>query len=218
MAKSHAQSAAVDEIIRSCLATRVCRLSRVINGVYDRSLKPIGLTASQMSILVVLGQTDGARPGEVCRALQMDKSTLSRNVKRMQRQGWVRTTVTDDARSHLLEVTETGLGLIERALPLWQGAQSQAREALGGEVADQLFEVIDSPSFADRPVDQAAAAGGGRSEPITVSVQEDRSKPHRASLSAVQAAPTDLEASMPPASPEVPATSKPGADKIFFWE
>jgi DNA-binding MarR family transcriptional regulator len=135
------------------------RLNRVISGIYDRAFRPIGATASQMGVLVVLARSGGSKPGEVCRALQMDKSTLCRNVQRMQRQGWVRTAATDDARSHRLEVTETGRGLIERALPLWRGAQAKARDVLGGAAVDQLFRAVDAPFPGDRTEDQAGTGG-----------------------------------------------------------
>ena len=132
-------------IARECLATRMRRLNRVVSSIYDRAFRVMGVTGSQMSILVVLAHMDGAKPGEVCQALQMDKSTLCRNAQRMQRRGWVQATATQDARSHRLEVTEVGRELIERALPLWRVAQDQAREALGNEVAGGLFGVMDVP-------------------------------------------------------------------------
>lgn len=200
MAKSHAQSDAVDEIVRSCLATRMCRLNRLVGGIYDRALRPIGLTASQMGVLVGLAQADGMRPAEICQALQMDKSTLSRHVQRMQRQGWVQTTATDDARSHRLEVTEIGLGLIEQALPLWHGAQARAREVLGGAAADRLFKAVDSPSFGEDLADQAGGDSGVRRRPIVTSAQGKGAEPLATPRSAM------------------PLPGRPKEPAIFFWE
>jgi len=205
MSKAYAQSEAVDVIYRECLATRMRRLNRVISCVYDRAFRPIGLTASQVSILVVLAATDGAKPAEVCLALQMDKSTLSRNIQLMQRQGWVQTAATYDARSHRLEVTEVARGLIEQALPLWRGAQAQAREVLGHAVVDQLFEAVEAPFSDESPsrrtppdVDAQVDAGAGRATSPASGDESGGLKP------------TGLPAG---AASRLPATKT-----IFFWE
>ena len=130
------------------------RLNRVISGIYDRSFRPIGLTVNQLNILVVLarrGDTGGVKPTEVCDFLQMDKSTLSRNIQRMQRQGWVRAVRIEDARSHRLEVTGTGLGLIDQAQPLWQQAQARARVVLDVSAADGVFDPANPPPHGETP-------------------------------------------------------------------
>lgn len=189
-------------IARECLATRMRRLNRVISGIYDRSFGAVGVTASQMGILVVLAQADGSKPAEVCQALQMDKSTLCRNVQRMQRQGWVATVATDDARSHRLEVTDLGRGLIERALPLWRRAQAQARDVLGSAVVDQLFEAVDAPFSQDplgiRTITVRKAEPGKRA---TSSMSHGEAGALTSSGSAVR------------------ATGQPAEGKgIFFWE
>jgi len=154
MTDAHFQSETADLIARECLASRMRRLNRVISSIYDRSFRPMGLTVSQLNILVVLarqggagstGGTEGAMPADVCELLQMDKSTLSRNIQRMQRQGWVRTVKVEDARSHRLEVTAEGLGLIDQALPLWQQAQARAREVVEASVVAGEFSPADAP-------------------------------------------------------------------------
>ena len=151
MVDTRPSSDAAARIARECLAVRMRRLNRVISGIYDRSFRPIGLTVNQLNILVVLarrGDTGGVKPTEVCDFLQMDKSTLSRNIQRMQRQGWVRAVRIEDARSHRLEVTGTGLGLIDQALPLWQQAQAWARVVLGISAADGGFDAANPPTQA----------------------------------------------------------------------
>ncbi len=204
MAKAQVQSEAAEVIARECLATRMRRLNRVVSGIYDRAFRVMGVTGSQMGILVVLDRSGGAKPVEVCRALQMDKSTLCRNVQRMQRQGWVRTAAVEDARSHLLEVTGVGRGLIERALPLWRGAQAEARDVLGHAVADQLFEAVDAPFAADGlgngPGGRAMATGEVGNEQAKSSVSDGESD--------------DLV----PLGLAKQATGQPAARAIFFWE
>ena len=81
-----------DEIANACLASRTRLLGRVITGIYDDALRNVGLTSPQMTILVALEHTGGVNPGSLCEALKLDKSTLSRNVDRMERNGWLRRT------------------------------------------------------------------------------------------------------------------------------
>jgi DNA-binding MarR family transcriptional regulator len=119
------------EIAERCLAAHARLLARVISGVYDDGLRPVGLTSSQMIILTALEYSGGAQPAQLCEALKLDKSTLSRNVERMERNGWIEREPCNDARSHVLRLTEEGRKRFNQAVPLWKEAQSQAEALLG---------------------------------------------------------------------------------------
>lgn len=119
------------EIAMRCLAARTRLLSRVISNVYDETLREIGLTSSQMVILTALEHSGGAKPAELCEVLKLDKSTLSRNVDRMERHGWISREACDDARSHKLTLTEAGRAQFLQAVPYWRAAQENAEELLG---------------------------------------------------------------------------------------
>jgi len=123
----------IDAIARNCIAVRVRLLNRVVTNLYDDALRPLGLKVSQLNILVVAAKLGLARPAKVCELLQLDASTLSRNVEKMRAKGWLETAPADDARTQPFRVTSKGLKLIERAAPAWEQAQRQAKELLGGE-------------------------------------------------------------------------------------
>jgi DNA-binding MarR family transcriptional regulator len=116
---------------RECLAVRVRLLSRVLTRVYDDALKPLGLTANQLGILAVVENLSAAQPGDVGRLLQMEKSTVSRNVERMRRHGWLAEQPGADARRVVLTATGKGRALLRKALPFWAEAQGRVRELLG---------------------------------------------------------------------------------------
>ena len=126
-------TANIDAIARDCVAVRVRLLNRVVTNLYDDALRPLGLKVSQLNILVVAAKLGLARPAKICELLQLDASTLSRNVEKMRAKGWLETTAEDDARTQPFRVTAKGLKLIERATPAWERAQQQAKELLGGE-------------------------------------------------------------------------------------
>ena len=78
----------IDDVARECIAVRMRMLNRVITRLYDDALRGVGLKVSQMNILVAAAKMGTARPDEVCRRLQLDVSTLSRNVERMKARGY----------------------------------------------------------------------------------------------------------------------------------
>jgi DNA-binding MarR family transcriptional regulator len=116
-------------------------LNRVITNLYDEALRPLGLKVSQLNILVVTAKLGTARPTEVCDMLLLDPSTLSRNVERMQAQGWLEVVTDSDRRAQPFRITAKGLALLKRAVPLWEQAQQRAAELLGPEGVRVLSQI-----------------------------------------------------------------------------
>ena len=126
-------TSSIDTISRTCIAVRLRLLNRVVTKLYDDALRPLGLKASQLNILVLTAKLGLARPGQVCEILQLDASTLSRNVKPLQAHGWVEVVPGEDARVQPFRLTPKGKRLIEKAVPAWEEAQRRASELLGNE-------------------------------------------------------------------------------------
>ncbi len=114
-----------------CLAAKVRRLHRVVVGAYDEALRPRGLTVAQLDLLMTLLTADrDLRPADLARALQMDRSTLSRNLARLRRRGLV--AGGDRPGSHLT-VTAEGRRLAEDAADAWLATQRATAEMLGAD-------------------------------------------------------------------------------------
>jgi DNA-binding MarR family transcriptional regulator len=128
----------IDTIVRDCIAVRLRLLNRVITNLYDDALRPVGLKVSQLKILVAVAKLGLARPAVVCEILQLDTSTLSRNVERMRANGWLEAVPEKDARMQPLRLTSQGKKLLERAVPAWEEAQQRAEELLGGKAVSLL--------------------------------------------------------------------------------
>src|SRR5215210_1840701 len=126
-------SNSIDTISRTCIAVRLRLLNRVITNLYDDALRPLGLKVSQLNILTVTAQLGLARPAQVCDILQLNASTLSRNVKPLQAHGWLEVVPDEDARAQPFRLTPQGKRLIEKAVPAWEEAQRRASELLGDE-------------------------------------------------------------------------------------
>ncbi len=129
----NATTRAIDTIARTCIAVRLRLLNRVVTNLYDDALRPLGLKVSQLNLLIVTARLGLARPAQVCEILQMDASTLSRNVKPLQTHGWLEVVPEEDARVQPFRLTTQGKRLIEKAVPAWEAAQRQAAELLGDE-------------------------------------------------------------------------------------
>jgi DNA-binding MarR family transcriptional regulator len=122
-----------DRISSSCIAVRLRLLNRVVTNLYDDALRPLGLKVSQLNILVAAAKLGLARPAVVCDILQLDTSTLSRNVERMRAKRWLEVVPDVDARAQPFRLTAKGKRLLERAAPAWEKAQHQAKELLGDD-------------------------------------------------------------------------------------
>lgn len=145
-------ASSIDVIAKTCIAVRLRLLNRVVSGLYDDALRPLGLKVSQMNILVVAAKLGVARPAKVCELLQLDASTLSRNVERMRAHGWLEVVPETDARAQPFRLTPQGKRLIEKAVPFWERAQRQASELLGDEgvaLLDKAAKTLGGPQ-ADR--------------------------------------------------------------------
>jgi DNA-binding MarR family transcriptional regulator len=127
---------------RECVAFRVRKLNRMVTAIYDSALASAGLKTSQYSVLVAVANREKAKPAELAKLLQMDESTLSRNVERMCAKGWLRLEPDEDRRSHLIEVTDKGQALIRKCLPAWQQAQEEVSQRLGPDSVAALRSAL----------------------------------------------------------------------------
>ena len=127
-----------------CLAMRSRLIGRTVTGIYDDALRPVGVTAGQLNILAVVVRRGPVSPGEVARTLNIERSTMSRNVERMNRNGWLTVRPGEIASTQELRITKLGRRIIEEAAPLGRKAQGRAREILGASGAEAIHKVADA--------------------------------------------------------------------------
>ena len=124
---------AIEFMARECVGNQLRLLDRVVTSIYEVELRPLKLTPSQMIILAITAREGRVRAVELSRALQMDASTVSRNVERMRARGWVEQAPGKDSRSRPLRLTARGEKVLEDAIVAWEGAQAKAVGFLGKE-------------------------------------------------------------------------------------
>jgi len=136
---------AVGRLIASdCLSVRVRRLARVITRIYDAALAPYGVGAAQLNLLAAIAAFRGARPADLMRLLDLEKSTLSRDLKRMEEAGWVRSGAAS-RKGRLVTLTPAGSRLLVGVRGAWEKAQASARAELGNGPFAQLQKALPSP-------------------------------------------------------------------------
>lgn len=131
-----------DVIARECLVVRLRLLNRVVTNIYDDALRPLGLKASQLNIVVVTAKLGLARPADVCHHLQLDASTLSRNVERMRARGWLEIVEDDDGRTQPFRLTTEGRELLEQAMPAWKIAQAKVISLIGDDTVASINQGV----------------------------------------------------------------------------
>ncbi len=135
---------AAREILRGCVCSRTRMLDRVLSRLFDDSLAPLGIRASQLTVLALIGAMEGLRAADVAQYLEMDKSTVSRSLALLRARGWVEESAGPTRGSRRLDVTANGRTLLRETLPLWRSATERAREALGEESVEALKGAADS--------------------------------------------------------------------------
>jgi DNA-binding MarR family transcriptional regulator len=117
----------------ACLATRVRQLSRIVTRVYDDAMRPLGITASQFTLLTQLANQDAITAVEIGFSLDIEKSTLSRNLKRLLALGLLVMDPPAGRRGRGLHLTPKGQEVIKQAYPVWQDAQRKASGVMGAD-------------------------------------------------------------------------------------
>ncbi len=127
---------------KTCLATRVRQLSRIITRVYDDAMRPLGITASQYTLLAQLASRDGITAVEIGHELDIEKSTLSRNLKRLLALGHIIMDPPAGRRGRGLHLTAKGSAVLRDAYPIWQAAQSSTLAVMGQDSRATLDDLL----------------------------------------------------------------------------
>jgi len=123
---------------QNCIASRVRRMSRIVTRVYDDALRGLGITASQYTLLAQLANQDGITAVEIGYSLDIEKSTLSRNLKRLLALGLIDMDPPAGRRGRGLHLTAQGQTTLQAAYPIWQGAQQRTKSVMGENTCELL--------------------------------------------------------------------------------
>lgn len=140
MSNAAALSFATTLMVRdTCLCLHLQRAARAVARRFDEALRPLGLTNGQFSLLMSLNRPEPPTIGSVAALLAMDRTTLTANLKPLERRGLLHVRIdAADRRSRRLILTPAGRDLLASALPVWESEHRAIEGLLAGADGDSL--------------------------------------------------------------------------------
>jgi DNA-binding MarR family transcriptional regulator len=117
------------------------RAARALTQHYEAALRPLGLRATQFTLLQALSLAGEVSQGTLGEILAIDSTTLSRTLAIMERRGWIASRSGEDRRERLLSLSKAGRAEYKRALPHWEEVQQELRARLGDKCWNELLNL-----------------------------------------------------------------------------
>jgi DNA-binding MarR family transcriptional regulator len=128
---------ATHEVRDACLCLHVQRAARALGRRFDDALRPFDLTHGQFSLLISLNRPEPPTLGSVANLLAMDRTTLTANLKPLERRRLAKVSVDkEDKRSRRLAITPAGRTLLNKAFPLWKQTHAEVDRLIVGRPDD----------------------------------------------------------------------------------
>jgi DNA-binding MarR family transcriptional regulator len=109
------------EVRDTCLCLHLQRAARAVARRFDAALRPLNLTSAQFSLLMSLNREEPPSIGSVSALLAVDRTTLTANLKPLERRGLVKVSIDDaDKRTRRVKLTPAGRALLIAAVPIWR--------------------------------------------------------------------------------------------------
>ena len=117
--------------------------ARAITRRYNAVLAPVGLEITEFSLLAALATIKGESIADLAEQLAFERTTLVRNLKRLEDRQLVRQT-SSGGRAVWYELTSDGLALLRRGTPLWRKAQADVADALAKRIDEDVLGVLEA--------------------------------------------------------------------------
>lgn len=133
MTSNLAVSRLAQTLLDTCMCHRTRMAARAITRAYDDALRPTGLRATQVSVLAAVGARGALSIKSLADSLEMERTTLTRNLRPLEERGYVLLAPERRHRSRMLTLTASGRAALLDALPLWEDAQRTIKRRLGDQ-------------------------------------------------------------------------------------
>lgn len=125
-----------------CYCVVLRKATRRVTAIYDQALEPAGINVAQLSLLRKIARNAPVSLTELGRLLELDRSTVGRNVRVVERLGFAVLALGDDQREATVSLTPRGNKVLAKAAPLWDAAQSRIETAVGSTGVDTLTRLL----------------------------------------------------------------------------
>ncbi len=121
-----------------CVCRKTRETARKISRIYDDMLQPAGIKATQFTMLAAIALQVDSTLTELAETLGMERTTLSRNLKPLERSGLIDISAEGYRRTRSARITNKGVTVMAKALPLWKSAQRLLKKRIGNENWDRV--------------------------------------------------------------------------------
>jgi DNA-binding MarR family transcriptional regulator len=128
-----------EHAVRDCTCFNLRKAARAVTQLYDEALRPTGLKCTQFSLLTVVLEMGTVPISRMAEEAVMDRTTLTRNLKLLEREGLVRIEGGADERVREVSLTAGGRAKLASAMPLWAEAQRHMTKTMGVTRFDRLL-------------------------------------------------------------------------------
>ena len=132
----------------ACLCIDLRTAAQQLTQTYDEALAPSGISVTQLSQMAMIQKLDGPTLKSLSEASQLERSTLGRNLRVLEKLGLVTMKPGADARTKTIHLTRKGHNAFKKAVPLWHGVQKELLQRLGlsgREQLDNMLEALTQP-------------------------------------------------------------------------
>jgi len=126
-----------------CACATARHVARTLTQLYDAALSDTGLEAPQFALLMAIDQIGPCNQSAVGERYALDKTTVSRNVKWLERQGWVHVSIGKSRRDRELTLTAEGRKRLTAAHPKWRKAQALLRSEMSDSDWNAMFRAFE---------------------------------------------------------------------------
>ena len=135
-----------------CACSQLRRTARRVSSLYDEALETCGLTVTQYAILVSVGRAEQVSRTALAERLGTDRTTLTRNLRPLEKAKLVVTTASLDRRERLLCLSAEGRRKLRQSYQLWEKAQQRFMKELGADALEQLRSALQAAEAAAKTV------------------------------------------------------------------
>jgi len=124
----------------ACTCGELRKAARAITLLYDNAFKSSGLLSTQLGVLDAICNADSIKISDFAEKQGMDRTTLTRNLAVLERQGFIKISSGKDQRTRIVTTTQKGRNAVANAIPLWNDVQRTVKQQMGENSWRELMQ------------------------------------------------------------------------------
>lgn len=126
----------------SCYCISLCRAENALTAFYDKQLNALEITVKQFCLLNNLNRLQDANTSELAQKVNLERSTITRNLQILISKGWIYDKAKPGQRAHKYSLTDKGIAVHKKASEIWRITQQKTEDIIGKEKLDDFMETL----------------------------------------------------------------------------